>query len=195
MLRCFANRRRHYRISSRDTYLGLSMQSFFARLFHSFTDQAGTWFVGAVLSLLGIFSARLLEKIKFALNRADLRAKYYEEMALDVSHFVFIVDRLLKVYYGSRWASDEDKSAIATEYNETMNGICRKEYVYLSWLQHYWNRKKADDFASVMRKIREVDAALLLLNEAGNQKIKLTALESTFRNLQESARILLIPSD
>lgn len=103
------------------------MTDWLTALLHSFAGQAGAWFVGLVLAILGAFSTRIVEKVKFALNRADARAKYYEEMAIDISHFVFIVDRLVNVYYGNRWASDEDKSAIAGEYNEVMNKISRKE--------------------------------------------------------------------
>jgi hypothetical protein len=160
----------------------------------SLADQAGTWFVGLILAVLGVFSGRLVETIKFALNRADLRAKYYEEMATDISHFVFIVDRLAKVYYGSNWASDDDRSAIANEYNEVMNAICRKEYVYLSWLHRYWGQNMANAFAVVMDKIRAVDVELIRLNAISDKKKELGQLETVFHNLQKAAHALLMKS-
>ena len=104
------------------------MTDWLTALLHSFATQAGAWFVGLVLAVLGAFSARIVENVKFGLNRADARAKYYEEMAVDISH------------YGGKWASNEDKSAIAIEYNEVMNKISRKEYLYRSWLQRFWTR-------------------------------------------------------
>jgi hypothetical protein len=161
---------------------------------HSFASQAGAWFVGLVLAVLGAFSARIVEKVKFALNRADARAKYYEEMAVDISHFVFIIDRLVNVYYGGRWASDEDKSAIAAEYNEVMNKISRKEYVYRSWLQRFWNKDVADAFTLTMEKIRTVDRVLIRLNEDGesSQKTNLQALDAAFLDLREAASRLLV---
>lgn len=161
---------------------------------HSFASQAGAWFVGLVLAVLGAFSARIVEKVKFALNRADARAKYYEEMAVDISHFVFIIDRLVNVYYGSRWASDEDKGAIAAEYNEVMNKISRKEYVYRSWLQRFWSKDVADAFALTMEKMRTVDRVLIRLNEDGEspQKSNLETLDAAFRDLREAASRLLI---
>src|SRR5580704_6127928 len=116
------------------------MSGWLPHLLDSLANQTATWFVGFVLSLLGIFSARLAAAIKFALNRADARAKYYEEMAIDISHFVFTIDRIVKVYYGGTWASDDDKSAIAAEYNEVMNAISRKEFVYRSWVKRFWNK-------------------------------------------------------
>ncbi len=68
------------------------------------------------------------------------------------------MDRLSKVYYGSNWASDESKGAIADEYNEVMHEISRKQYVYLSWLQRYWDKDKAKAFACIMEKIRILKA-------------------------------------
>ncbi len=170
------------------------MSDWLTALLHSFASQAGAWFVGLVLAVLGAFSARIVEKVKFALNRADARAKYYEEMAVDISHFVFIVDRLVNVYYGSRWASDEDKSAIAAEYNEVMNKISRKEYVYRSWLQRFWNKDVADAFILTMEKIRTVDCVLIRLNEDGEspQKSNLEALDAAFRDFREAASHLLV---
>ena len=74
------------------------MTDWLTAFLQSFATQAGAWFVGLVLAVLGSFSARIVENVKFGLNRADARAKYYEEMAVDISHFVFIIDRLFNVY-------------------------------------------------------------------------------------------------
>jgi hypothetical protein len=119
---------------------------------------------------------------------------------------VFIVDRLVKVYYGSSWASEDDKSAIAGEYNESMNLLCRKEYVYLSWFHRYWSQKSATAFVDTMQAIRAVDLALIRLNDlsddAGKKeppvapletdwKCALESLELTFRDLQKAAHGLL----
>jgi hypothetical protein len=167
-----------------------------AHFLNSFADQAATWFVGAVLALLGLFSSRILEKVKFALNRADLRVKYYEEMATEISRFVFIVDRLARVYYGSRWISPEGKADIAGEYDQLINEISGREYVYLSWLQRYWGQSRATAFAQCMEKIRAVDLVLIRLNDAGetgDERDKLMAeLWSAFGGLQEAARTLLL---
>jgi hypothetical protein len=66
-----------------------------------------------VLAVMSLFSGRLTETIKSALNRADLRTKYYELFASDLSQFVFIIDRFDLVYYGSTWATDAEKGALA----------------------------------------------------------------------------------
>jgi hypothetical protein len=41
----------------------------------SLKSQTGTWFAGFVISVLALFSSRITEDIKFALNSADLRTK------------------------------------------------------------------------------------------------------------------------
>jgi hypothetical protein len=156
----------------------------------SFADQSATWFVGVVLAVLGIFSAKIVEAIKVSLNRADLRTKYYEEMAIDISHFVFIIDRLVKVYYGSE--DEDDKSPIAREYDEIMNAICRKEYVYLSWLRRYWGEDKSDSFRVMMEKIRAVDATLISMR--GKEAPGIKQLEMDFYALQKAADVLLLSS-
>jgi hypothetical protein len=161
-------------------------------LLRSLEDQTATWFVGVVLALLGVFSGRLVETVKFALNRADLRTKYYEQLAVDLSSFVFAVNRLTKVYYGSSWASDEDKNAMAEAYNEAMVKLCSQEYVYLSWLQHYWNEKAVTAFEDVMKQVRTLDAVLIAMNEEAAKAVQSTNLENAYAALRSAAHELLV---
>ena len=161
-------------------------------LLHSFADQTATWFVGVVLALLGVFSGKLVETVKFALNRADLRTKYYEQLAVDLSAHVFAVNRLTKVYYRSTWASDEDKSAMSEQYNVSMIKFCSQEYVYLSWLQHYWNKEMAQAFTRTMEKVRAVDAVLMEMNEESRAQGAVNDLEKAYAELRDAAHALLV---
>lgn len=161
-------------------------------LLHSFADQTATWFVGVVLALLGVFSGKLVETIKFALNRADLRTKYYEQLAVDLSAHVFAVNRLTKVYYGSTWASDEDKNAMAEQYNASMIKFCSQEYVYLSWLQHYWNKEMAQAFTRTMEKVRAVDTVLIQMNEDSESQDAIKDIEKAYAELRDAAHSLLV---
>jgi hypothetical protein len=184
------------------------MSSWVAHLLNSFANQAGTWFLGVVLAVLGLFSSQILEKIKFALNRATLRVKLYEEMAANISHIVFIIDRLDRITYRATWASPQDKGAIAAEYNEVMNAIFQKEYVYLSWIHQYWSKDAETAFRNCMDKIRAVDLVLINLNsaieaDANNKSFRtrnktdgeggrwLAELESASRDLKGAADVLL----
>ena len=72
-----------------------------------------------------------------------------------------------------------------------MNKISRKEYVYRSWLQRFWNKGVANAFILTMEKIRIVDRVLIRLNEGGDQKSSLEALHAAFRDLQAVADRLL----
>lgn len=166
-------------------------------LLHSLAEQAGTWFVGVVLALLGIFSGKLVETIKFALNRADLRTKYYEQLARDLSRFVFAVNRLHFVYV-TDWADDEAKSAIAGFYDESMNELCSQEYVYMSWLYRFWTKRMLAAFASTMQWVRRVDAVVIRLNQAeknnDSSAIDLAKRElgTAFEGLRSAANDFLI---
>ena len=51
-------------------------------------DHIGAWLVTTAVALLTIFWDRLLARIRFQLNRADLRVKQYEELAQDLSRYI-----------------------------------------------------------------------------------------------------------
>ena len=183
------------------------MADWLSHFLQQFLDRGAAWFIGVVFLFLGLFSSRLAEKVKFALNRADLRTKNYEELAVELSHFVFIIDRIIKVEIEGTWAqksgdAGEIFGAINAEYDETMNTICRKEYVYRSWLQRYWNKGKVAAFEQVMTAIRTVDEALIGWNEWGadesqrhreaNKDRVVGAVKSAYDRLQKSVHEFLV---
>jgi hypothetical protein len=174
------------------------MNNGWSTLLHSLSSQAGIWFVGFVIAMLSVFSGRIVESIKFGLNRADLGAKYYEEIATQISHFIFIVDRYIKVFHSS-WINDDDRNAISVEYNGVTNSIRRKEYVYRSWMHRYWGKKRAAKFSTVLDKIGAVDAALIRIGALDATSLKknlpayLGELKDAHRELSVAAEALLAP--
>jgi hypothetical protein len=44
-------------------------------MLETFKSQAATWFIGAVIAILTVFSGKIVESLKFSLNRANLRTK------------------------------------------------------------------------------------------------------------------------
>ncbi len=46
----------------------------YSALLKSLREQTSTWLVAAVIAILTVFSNRIVESIKFVLNRADLRS-------------------------------------------------------------------------------------------------------------------------
>jgi hypothetical protein len=171
------------------------MQDWLNHFLMSFANQAGSWFLGVVLTLLGALSGRVVEKVKFSLNRADLRIKHYEKMAVEISRFTFIIDRLVNVYFGSNWVDEEGKGAIAHEYDKVTNKVRRMEYVYRSWIRRYWPREKYDIFLFTMKTMQNIDAVLRSLNEQPNDPTLLPQLRSEFRTLQRSVDALLAPDE
>jgi DNA-binding Lrp family transcriptional regulator len=55
------------------------------------SNNVGTWLAAVTVALLTIFSDKILGRIRFSLNRADLRVKYFEQLATDLSTYVFWV--------------------------------------------------------------------------------------------------------
>jgi hypothetical protein len=48
--------------------------SWYSALLKSLQEQTGTWLVAAVIEVLTVFFNRIVESIKFALNRAALQS-------------------------------------------------------------------------------------------------------------------------
>ena len=61
---------------------------------HIITDNLVAWLAATIVALLTVFSDKILERIRFSLNRADLRVKYFEELAVDLSTYVCCHPRL-----------------------------------------------------------------------------------------------------
>jgi hypothetical protein len=60
----------------------------------SLVSQTATWLVALIIAVLTLFSSRLTESIKFALNRADARTSQYEELATEVSQYILLLNSL-----------------------------------------------------------------------------------------------------
>lgn len=130
----------------------------------SLRNQAATWFVGTVIALLSVFSSNLTEGIKDSIHRSDLRAKSYEEMAQDLSAYVF-ASELWWEYIDHGWTSREAITPLMTKYNESITTVRKKEFVYLSWLSRSWGKADVKMFADVMVTLRALDHTIQTLND------------------------------
>jgi hypothetical protein len=129
----------------------------------SLKTQTATWFVGTLIAIMGLFSSQLTESIKFALNRADLRTKQYEDLATEVSQYIFSAE-LNTEFIENDWTTRETMTGLLTEYNESITTLRKKEFVYLAWIQKYWGIGLAGRFETFMIAVRKFDAAMHLLN-------------------------------
>ena len=117
-----------------------------------------------MIAVLGAFSSYITESIKFALNRANLRVKQYEELAADLSAYIFWAE-LNTEFIEHDWTTKPTMSELVKGYNDSLVMVRKKEFVYLSWIRKYWGQTEADQFESVMASVREFDLAIHALND------------------------------
>src|SRR5580704_15339047 len=138
--------------------------------------NVGVWLSGAIVALLTIFSDKILGRIRWRLNRADLRTKYFEELAVDLSAYLFYAE-IFHERYRRGWTDDpNDLEAVRREVNGAVTTLRKKEYVYRSWAKKYWGREPAIALFEVMDAVRATDDAIHLFNDEGIQEEKTVLL-------------------
>jgi hypothetical protein len=130
----------------------------------SLTTQTATWLVGLAVALLGLFSSRITESVKFALNRADLRTGQYEELATEVSKYIFSAE-LNTEFIEHGWTTKQTMSDLLKEYNQTITTMREKEFVYIAWIHRFWGNPEADRFKAFMTSVRAFDSSIHTLND------------------------------
>lgn len=140
------------------------------------SDHIGAWLATTTVAFLTVFSDKIFERIRFRLNRADLRVKYFEELAIDLSTYLFYVE-ILQERHQKGWADDlEDMTAIIGEVNDAVTTLRKKEYLYRSWVYRYWGRARMSLFAEVMSAVKSVDDATHPFNDPGGEAEKAATL-------------------
>lgn len=142
----------------------MSDPSLFDSIKFSLKSQGATWFVALLIAILTAYSSRITESIKFALNRADSRTKQFEELAQEVSQFIFNVE-LVTEFIEKDWTIKETLTGLITDYNNSIKILRQKEFVYLAWVQKYWDRMHVKQYETFMQSVRDFDAAMHLLND------------------------------
>jgi hypothetical protein len=148
------------------------------------TKNVGAWLAATIVAFLTIFSDKILERIRFRLNRADLRTKYFEELAIDLSTYLFYSE-LFHERHQRGWADDpEDMDAIGGAINGAVTTLRKKEYVYRAWVRKYWGSVKMEQFAQVMAAVKSTDDAIHAFNDPGNEKEKTDELRERLETLR-----------
>jgi len=154
-------------------------------------DHLGTWLATTVVAFLTIFSDKIAERIRFSLNRADLRVKYFEKMAVDLSTYLFWVEMLLE-RYEKDWDEDiDDFNEIVSEYNIALTTLRSMEFVYRSWIKKYWKEDAVIQFGEVINALKVVDNATHAFNDEGEKDSKVKILEEELKILQEKVDLWL----
>jgi hypothetical protein len=138
--------------------------TWFEGLATSLKTQTATWLVAFVIGLLGLFSGRVTESVKFALNRADLRTKQYEELATDVSAYIFAAN-LTTEFIENGWTTKEALTDLVTDYNNSITSIRKKEFVYEAWIKKFWGSAQLSKFNEFLQSVAGFDKAVHSLND------------------------------
>lgn len=141
-----------------------NVNSWIDTIVSSLKTQTATWAVTFVVAILGVFSSYITESVKFALNRADLRTKQHEELAMEVSHYIFAAE-LNTEFIEHDWTTKTAMTELLNEYNESITTLRKKEFVYMSWIQKYWGKDETAKFAAFMKSVREFDSTIHSLND------------------------------
>jgi len=130
----------------------------------SLKSQTATWFVGFLIAILTIFSSQLTESVKFGLNRADSRTQQYEELASEISEYIFYAELSVE-FIENNWTEKETLEKIVGGYNQSIITLRKKEFVYLAWLHKYWGEQEVDRFEKFMETVKTFDASIHSLND------------------------------
>jgi hypothetical protein len=142
------------------------------------TDHIETWAAVTVVALLGVFSDKILGGIRLRINRADLRVKYFEQLAVDLSAYIFWAE-VYHEYFEKGWvetAGPEWMTGLAGELNSAMTTLRTKEYVYRSWVRKYWGTRGSVRFGEVLDAVKATDLATHAFNNEGQVAEKTATL-------------------
>ena len=103
----------------------------------SLKAQTGAWLVTFVLAIMSIFSVKITENLKLAVNRADVASEYYEELASDLSEYRFEAELFVEaIDHG--WTKADLIEPLVKDYNGSITKLRKKEWVYQSWMRRFW---------------------------------------------------------
>jgi hypothetical protein len=120
--------------------------------------------VGVLIALLTLFSSKLTESIKFALNRADSRTRQYEELATEVSGYIFAAELTVE-FIENDWTTKQSLTELIKDYNQSITTLRKKEFVYLAWIRKYWSREQVVQYETFLQSVRAFDSAIHSLND------------------------------
>jgi hypothetical protein len=162
----------------------------------SFTEEllkeVAKWGVPIAGGLVAVFFSPLIDNIKLRLNRADIRAKQFEEFATDLSCFIYYA-KVINYVQKEGLTDPTPLNALTESYNEAILALRKKEYVYRSWAERYWSKVDYPRFKAVMAAIDGVDRAMLVFNDGRLTEDRIVNLQKNNDALVSAANSLLAP--
>lgn len=129
------------------------MQTFKSKLKENIT----MYVITAIIGLLTIFSDSIAGRIKFELNRTDLRTSHHQELSENLSSFVFESENIAE-YFENGWTTPKSLEALVGTYNEAITTLRKKEISTESLLHQFWKEADVKNFQETMALVKAVDA-------------------------------------
>lgn len=82
----------------------VTRSSFATSIGGSIKEQTVVWLVGFLIGILTHFSSKITESIRVAINSADLGSQNYEQLAMDLSEFIFQAE-LIEEFINKGWTT------------------------------------------------------------------------------------------
>ena len=132
-------------------------------LWLSLKSETATWFSAVVIATVAALVPQITESVKLNINRSDLRSQLYENLASDLSEYLFYCQSFMELLE-SGVTQKESLDQVIPDYNRAVVEISKKEFVYGAQLNRAWGKEAAADFPVLMESIEAFDSALRELN-------------------------------
>jgi hypothetical protein len=143
-------------------------EGLWSKFVDSFTQQLGLFLIVALIGILTVFSDNLAARIKFALNRTNLREDRYAALSSQLSGYIFDCE-LVEEDLTKGWTTMNDLTPIINDYNKDLTDLRRNEYADRALIARYWDDERRAEFVALMDEIRTIDSTFHSLNDEFEQ--------------------------
>lgn len=161
-------------------------------------EKLGILLITTVVSVAMIFSDRILESIKTALNRSEQRPVQQEKLARDFSAFIYAAENEI-AYFHSGLTTKAALNEVAAAYNRAITTLRENEYVYYAVIHRYWGREQIAHYENFIAGVRQLDQQvhrfnpqILLVTEGKQASVDPKVAEPLSKEAQESLSKLQI---
>lgn len=158
----------HHARGSKSEIPSSQSEGLWSKFVDSLTQQLGLFLVVALIGILTVFSDNLAARIKFALNRANLREDRYAALSSQLSGYIFDCE-LVQEDLTKGLTTMDDLTPIINNYNKDVTDLRRNEYANQALIARYWDDQRRAEFVALMAQIRTIDSTFHSLNDEFEQ--------------------------
>ncbi len=153
-----------------------------AMLKDMFKEHGKTFLITTFIAIITVFSDSFAGRIRFELNRADIRSTHYQEIAENFSSFIFETENIAE-FYSNGWTTKTTLVPLSESYNKAIVELRRNEFTMLSLLKKFWDKSHREEFIEIMALVKQIDHQVHLLTpytvEVINEKAESVPLEKS----------------